>query len=161
MHEGPKQAWLKALRSGEFAQGKRVLIARDDEGLTRYCCLGVACILAMNAGVEGLELQFSYADDEIDVDEDVEELGIRGNTTIGVFVSQVEVPYADGTIRTLDNRDAELLPEPVRKWLGVLDNNPDTEVLDPTSHVRRMNLAQLNDAGRTFAEIADIIERDL
>jgi hypothetical protein len=160
MNEGPKQAWLKALRSGEFAQGKRVLIAKDDEGLTRYCCLGVACILAMNAGVEGLELQFSYADEEIDVDDDVEELGIRGNTMIGVFVSQAEFPYADGTIRTLDNRDAELLPAPVREWLGVGSNNPDTEALDPSSN-RRMSLAQLNDAGRTFAEIADIIERDL
>lgn len=36
---GPLQKkWVEALKSGDFKQGKAVLL-RDD----RYCCLGVAC----------------------------------------------------------------------------------------------------------------------
>ena len=41
------QAWVEALRSGDYAQGTGYLRRRDDT----YCCLGVACELAVNAGV--------------------------------------------------------------------------------------------------------------
>lgn len=154
MHEGPKQAWLKALRSGEFAQGKRVLIARDDdEEVTRYCCLGVACILAMNAGVD-LSLEFEPAGAEIDVDDDTKEVGVHEDTPIGVFVSSLVLERMDGGVDIVAMRDAELLPRPVQEWLGLADNNPDVAT-------ERQSLAGLNDQGRTFAEIADIIERDL
>ncbi len=33
-----KEAWLKALRSGEYQQGKRALRINNE-----YCCLGVLC----------------------------------------------------------------------------------------------------------------------
>ena len=39
--------WLEALRSGEFKQAKDQL---EVEG--SYCCLGVACVIAENHGVE-------------------------------------------------------------------------------------------------------------
>ncbi len=38
--------WLKGLESGRFPQGKGALL-RD----SRYCCLGVACAVAMEQGV--------------------------------------------------------------------------------------------------------------
>lgn len=34
--------WIKALRSGEYAQGRLDLKA-DRNGVVRYCCLGVLC----------------------------------------------------------------------------------------------------------------------
>ena len=40
------KAWVKALRSGKYEQGTLALRIGD-----RYCCLGVACDLAVTAGV--------------------------------------------------------------------------------------------------------------
>jgi hypothetical protein len=40
-----KKAWLAALRSGEYQQGKGVLRSEND----RFCCLGVLCDLAARA----------------------------------------------------------------------------------------------------------------
>lgn len=42
-----KTAWLDALRSGEYPQGKGLL--RDNEG--KFCCLGVLCEVAVEANV--------------------------------------------------------------------------------------------------------------
>ena len=41
-----KAAWLAALRSGEYKQGKYAL--NSDRG---FCCLGVACDVAMKMGL--------------------------------------------------------------------------------------------------------------
>jgi hypothetical protein len=43
-----RKAWVEALRSGDYKQGEGVL--RDGDG--NYCCLGVACELAVKDGVE-------------------------------------------------------------------------------------------------------------
>lgn len=37
-----KTKWLKALRSGKYAQGDSFLKLRDGK-VTKYCCLGVLC----------------------------------------------------------------------------------------------------------------------
>lgn len=63
-----QKKWIKALRSGEFKQGSGALQASDD----RYCCLGVACVVAAKEGVpvnttsEG-ELKGSDLEEQIDV----------------------------------------------------------------------------------------------
>jgi len=41
------KAWIAALRSGKYKQGTGALC---DDG--RFCCLGVACDLAVKAGVD-------------------------------------------------------------------------------------------------------------
>ena len=42
------QAWVKALRSGEYAQGfGKLRLTKTNE----FCCLGVACELAIKAGL--------------------------------------------------------------------------------------------------------------
>lgn len=43
----PIQMWIEALRSGKFKQGFRNLRSGDE-----YCCMGVACELAMENGVK-------------------------------------------------------------------------------------------------------------
>lgn len=41
-----RKAWTDALRSGDYEQGRHALTSEGD-----YCCLGVACELAVKAGV--------------------------------------------------------------------------------------------------------------
>lgn len=36
-----KEKFLKALRSGEYIQGKNYLRMKGEDGVTRHCCLGV------------------------------------------------------------------------------------------------------------------------
>lgn len=43
------KAWIAALRSGRYKQGKGYL-TKKSRGKTRHCCLGVACILFKKAG---------------------------------------------------------------------------------------------------------------
>jgi hypothetical protein len=43
---GPRRAWVEALRSDKYKQGQGCLRLGD-----RFCCLGVACELAVEAGV--------------------------------------------------------------------------------------------------------------
>jgi hypothetical protein len=42
-----KAAWVAALRSGDYTQGREYLRSSDDT----FCCLGVLCELAVDAGV--------------------------------------------------------------------------------------------------------------
>lgn len=46
MNEDVKRQWVSALRSGEYEQGYERL-----KGDGRFCCLGVLCDLAVDAGV--------------------------------------------------------------------------------------------------------------
>lgn len=46
MNPEVKAEWVKALRSGEYKQGKNALRNDKDE----HCCLGVLCELAVKAG---------------------------------------------------------------------------------------------------------------
>ena len=46
MNKDIKKAWVAALRSGEYEQGKNYLHTSDD----KFCCLGVLCDLAVKAG---------------------------------------------------------------------------------------------------------------
>lgn len=51
MSSDVRDRWVAALRSGRFVQGRlRLTTVRDD--VTRHCCLGVLCELALEAGVE-------------------------------------------------------------------------------------------------------------
>ena len=47
-----RDKWVAALRSGEFEQTREVLVVKDDDGKKSYCCLGVACALAIREGIE-------------------------------------------------------------------------------------------------------------
>jgi len=46
MNQEIKERWVRALRSGEYKQGNEYLHSGD-----AYCCLGVLCELAVDAGV--------------------------------------------------------------------------------------------------------------
>lgn len=59
MKLGPRQrAWVEALRSGKYKQGRRVLRNNSDE----FCCLGVACDIYDSSGWIRRELDvFAYS----------------------------------------------------------------------------------------------------
>lgn len=51
----PKEArelWAQALESGKYEQGRaRLTVVEEWEGVAYHCCLGVACVLAVEHGV--------------------------------------------------------------------------------------------------------------
>lgn len=58
-------AWLAALRSGEFSKGRgRLVRLYDDDDDAEYCCLGVLCELARRDRIplEVEDVHGSYAD---------------------------------------------------------------------------------------------------
>lgn len=57
-----RKKWLKALRSGEYKQGKCHLHTFNKKGETLYCCLGVACEVAIKSKVDVQVLENNYED---------------------------------------------------------------------------------------------------
>ncbi len=45
-----QRAWLDALKSGKFRQGRKRLAIRTKNKKVDYCCLGVACVVANRMG---------------------------------------------------------------------------------------------------------------
>lgn len=109
-----KKAWVKALRSGKYKQGKNFLAQRKPHEKTRYCCLGVLC----------------------DITPDAKRVGISKGGVISFKMPGDEYPEEAYLPRTLDNR------------VGL--EFDDVEYL-----------VQMNDAGKSFEEIADYIEKNL
>lgn len=101
-----KIAWLAALRSGDYVQGRRYLVNGE-----AHCCLGVACkiIGAPYLGVFGRPRVTSHPD-----------------------WNEKAIWQLDGTDLSLDLAEAQ-----------------------------QDILANMNDIGRTFLEIADYIEENL
>lgn len=100
--------WVEALRSGEFKQCQFHLTTPEGD-----CCLGVACKLAIRAGIN-LKV----------------EVGEEFNSYDGA---------------------SQILPERVREWLGLTGRD---------SGYLGTQLSGENDRGKTFLEIADIIESE-
>lgn len=109
------ELWVEALRSGKYEQTQAYLADRSG-----FCCLGVACELAVEAGI----ISPSF------------ESGIHTNG-----------------VRRYEN-NVSCLPPAVLNWLGL---NSETGLFNEGTEDEE-SLAGLNDNGKTFAEIADVIE---
>lgn len=147
MNPDVKKVWVEALRSGEYRQGTGVLCVIDSKGVAHHCCLGVLCELHKDA------------------------IDIRKATTSPFAVQN---KYGPGSYVLMYGLTTIDLPQNVRTWAGLRDDNPrfshDAEV--SKEFAKRVynlsekeadytSLALLNDKGYTFAEIADIIEKYL
>lgn len=141
------QKWIAALRSGEYKQGKNVLYdARDNS----YCCLGVLCktigkqfvkhptrtLLAATKPVPypALEKRAVW----------VVEGTAEGQVLPYVIQEEVGMHSTNGMLP----QHAEKITERVN---GEQTYQPEDDVFELTS---------MNDGGKTFAEIADVIERN-
>jgi hypothetical protein len=130
MNPEVKALWLKALRSGEYAQSTGALCnlknvgteSRDEYAVKGYCCLGVLTDLAVKAGVVEWERERSG-----------DGLPVQGVREINTVVTA-------------------LTPQKVVDWAGLEWANP---------MVRGQSLASMNDQGKRFEEIADVIEEAL
>lgn len=114
------QAWVDALRSGKYTQGKGSLTENSEDRGSFDCCLGVACKLAI---IDGVKLSV----------------------------------YEDRYGNVHYNGEENYLPEPVQAWLGLSTNMGQYATVPGTRFGH--GLAGDNDGGKTFTEIADIIEQ--
>jgi hypothetical protein len=133
-----KEKWVAALRSGEYQQTKSYLHLVEEDGVDRFCCLGVLCDLAAQEGV-------------------VEE----GRQSIEAFRDgrQATILYGDYS---------SYPPDEVEEWAYGVPPDDDwgpwrvtaDVFVDPESV--SVELVTLNDnRNLTFAEIADRIEAAL
>lgn len=126
-----KKLWIDALLSGEYKQGQGYLHQIEDD-MPKFCCLGVLTDLAIKNGVS------------IEIGE-------------------------NGLVTTFDGA-SESLPESVIEWSGISSSNGgftytvnyrwedfDGFVHDEQEEMEE-SLAELNDNGHTFEEIAKDIE---
>jgi hypothetical protein len=107
--------WLKALRSGEYVQGRNALREAQPEGPDGFCCLGVLADLAVKAGVcewtldrRGEETQYSIDDNPFYLPQAVAEWAqIRGSHTGGYNTGSIKdnifVLEADAYVSSLND----------------------------------------------------------
>ena len=126
-----KKLWIDALLSGEYEQGRGVLCRNNLDGTTEWCCLGVLTDLAIKAGIV-MEIKMADSDDP----------------------SNPNAVFFDDS--------HEKLPVKVQEWSGIetdlgeysyedINIDDDDIVIDQT-------LAEDNDNGTTFKQLASIIE---
>lgn len=127
-----KALWVDALRSGDYDQGQGLL--REVDG--GYCCLGVLCDLAVKNGIIP-EPEVTRGLETVD--------GITDAFVYGTVAEDGE------TFSTREN--AVYLPVEVQDWSGV-SKHGDRMAADGSVS----SLAVLNDEGKSFEYIADIIE---
>ena len=58
--------------------------------------------------------------------------------------------------------ETQFLPEKVMNWAQLEDNNPEVEILDKDDNLLEYEvLSHMNDVGKSFSIIADVIEKYL
>jgi hypothetical protein len=142
MKKNIMQQWVAALRSKKYKQGRRLLKYKHKDGTTRHCCLGVLCELYQKDRRKQQKQTLrqkiirSSAADFLDV---VPSATVKTAAVIG-FKSSVKA-----------SADLGVLPAVVMRWAGL-----QTE----TGAFKNDALTLLNDHGKSFAQIADVIEKN-
>lgn len=122
------KAWVAALRSGQYEQGRSFLRKND-----KHCCLGVACELAIEAGLP--------------ITRTVDSEGRHA--------------YIDPDDNFRPSGHDQTLPPLVKDWLGLRGAEGEYEKPNaPDMFGRYSTLSHLNDSGQTFVQIADVIESE-
>lgn len=143
MNENAK-AWVAALRSGEWAQAKRMLRNVKD-GHCSFCCLGVASEMSKLGEWEGSCFQ--------DHDQSAETAKRRFGKSFCDDCSGPDMYEEDHPFCPHEVKAEEFAAPLVQSWLGLASEDGALMV-----DGKKTSLAMLNDDGRSFAEIADIIE---
>jgi len=124
--------WVKALRSGKYKQGKGYLKQFTSKNEPRHCCLGVLCEL--------------YNDT------------MKKNHKKTLYTEEMQDNSSGTSFVRFDLVDGGLgLPKAVKKWAEITNSLAEFEIDD----ARWECLADLNDSGKKFSTIADIIEKNV
>ena len=139
MNQDVKNRWIKALRSGDYDQGRTVL--RKDNN---YCCLGVLCDLYLEDHNKGWRVE--------EVDHEgwhLEEINHDGFYLEEMYNKTIDY-YCDD--------EDEMLPQTVQKWAGLEESDP--RIADETGDL--FGISYYNDQlNMPFNQIADLIEEAL
>lgn len=148
MRRTVRNAWVEALRSGDYKQATHALTAIAEDGTVGYCCLGVLCELSIKDG-RNVETR-------------------RQGGKVG-RAGLVDGP--DAVAVCLYDDAGSLPPQSVTGWafgVEISAGDSDWVVVSADYHGDEddpgpipISLTQANDDGATFAEIADLIENDL
>jgi hypothetical protein len=133
MKKNIAKKWVKALRSGKYKQGKSYLKQFNSKNQPRHCCLGVLCEV--------------YNDT------------MKKNHKKLLFTEEMEGDISGISFVRFDLVDGRL-PEVVKKWAGIKDETGQFAVA-PYGRYDIECLANLNDTGKKFSTIADIIEKNV
>jgi hypothetical protein len=125
--------WVKALRSGKYKQGKGYLKQFNNKHEPKHCCLGVLCEL--------------YNDT------------MKKNHKKSLYVEEM-VDGSDGTDFIRFDLSDGGLPKAVRQWAGIACALGDFTVEKDNYYIEEC-LADLNDSGKKFSTIANIIEKNV
>ena len=128
--------WIKALRSGKFKQGTGTLKQYNSKGQAQHCCLGVLCELYN------------------------QEMKKSKKKTLPEKVYDNDYDFSHGYSRFGGKKDN--LPKEVKDWAGIKNSLGKFYVEDFGNNLclGENSLADLNDTGRKFKTIADIIEKN-
>lgn len=126
-----KAAWLTALRSGEYEQGRGALNRGG-----KFCCLGVLCDVMVNQFDLNLDVAQEPECDDVCCSE-VEKNVISYN-------ENASFPPAEVAEAVFMNRES--------------DSNWGVKSMEAPNREMSYTLYALNDNGFSFAEIADVIE---
>ena len=138
MKQNVMKKWVKALRSDKFKQGSGTLKQFNKQGQTQHCCLGVLCELYN------------------------QEMKKNKKKMLSETIWDNDSDFSFGYCRFGGKK--EDLPKEVMRWSGVKNhlgkfrspnNYGDTYMFNKESC-----LADLNDIGKKFKTIADIIEKN-
>ena len=132
-----QEKWLNALESGEYSQTNGGL--KDTNG---YCCLGVLCDLYIK--------EHNVEWDCLVYDSNLDDLVVIPVSKLETEPSHREYEFAG---------EGEILPKVVSEWAGLNGNgNPTLQAFHPTYKGDTL-LIDLNDKGKTFSEIAQLIRQ--
>ena len=135
MKQNIMKKWVKALRSGKYKQGRNSLKQFNSRGAAQHCCLGVLCEL--------------YNDS----------MRKSKKKTLPEKVYDNDYYFSHGYSRFGGKKDD--LPKEVKDWAGLKTGFGKFYVKDFGDNLRlgQNSLADLNDHGRKFKTISNIIEK--
>lgn len=140
-----KNEWIAALRSGDYIQGRELLM-KTDEGVTTSCCLGVFCDLQAKKGL--LKKTPLIKHDEFTV------FSFGRTTAYGDF-STIELPIF--LARRLDTDYSPIVPVSA---LSPKHQEMHSQHVFPVTNPDSITLPYLNDTLElSFSQIADVLEK--
>jgi hypothetical protein len=132
MKKDVAKKWVKALRSGKYKQGETYLKQFNDNGQAKHCCLGVLCELYNDSMKKNHKKTLS---------------------------TKIRSKHSTDCV-TFNNKEGEL-PKVVMKWADIYDPIGRFEAENPDYGTDMYCLADLNDSGKKFTTIANIIEKNM